>query len=183
MGRFLYCPRCGTATVPRMAEGRERDYCPACPRWLYDNAKPCAGALVVDDTGRLLLGQRAIEPFFGLWDIPGGFLEADEHPEAGAIREVFEETGLHVELTGLLGVWMDTYRPGDDPAMWHHSMNFYYMARPVGGAIAVNNESSAVRWFGRDALPPISEIAYENGQKALLAWLAATDIKKEASSG
>ena len=78
---------------------------------------------------------------------------------------------------------MDTYKPGDDPAMWHHSLNFYYTARPVGGAISANNESSAIRWFSRDALPPIEQIAYENGQQALLAWLAATDIKKEASSG
>ncbi|MNT14640.1 hypothetical protein D3C72_1496550 [compost metagenome] len=78
---------------------------------------------------------------------------------------------------------MDTYRPGDDPAMWHHSLNFYYMARPVGGEIVANTESSTIRWFGRDELPPIDQIAYENGRQALLAWLAATDIKKDASSG
>jgi ADP-ribose pyrophosphatase YjhB (NUDIX family) len=181
LARFRYCPTCGTQTVPKHAEGRERDYCPRCPRLLYDNAKPCAGALVVDSAGRLLLGKRAISPFCGLWDIPGGFLEADEHPEAGAVREVFEETGLRVELTGLLGVWMDSYRPGDDPAGWHHSLNFYYTARPahgaaVGGdALSPNNESSEIRWFSRDALPPMAEIAYENGRAALQAWLDAGD--------
>lgn len=172
MGRFAYCPTCGTATTRRLAEGRERDYCPACPRLLYDNAKPCSGALVVDEAGRLLLAKRAIEPFFGLWDIPGGFLEADEHPEAGAVREVFEETGIHIELIGLLGIWMDTYKPGADPALWHHSLNFYYMARPVGGELTRNKESSDIRWFGPEELPPIEAIAYENGQEAFRAWLA-----------
>jgi ADP-ribose pyrophosphatase YjhB (NUDIX family) len=179
MGRFHYCPKCGTKTITQEAEGRERDYCPECPRLLYDNAKPCAGALVADAQGRLLLGKRAIQPFYGLWDIPGGFLEADEHPEAGAVREVFEETGLEVELTGLLGIWMDVYKPGADPAMWHHSMNFYYTARPVGGTLTVNKESSEIRWFAREELPPMEAIAYENGREALQAWL----LKIEASSG
>lgn len=180
MARCRFCPACGTPTVPKQAEGRERDYCPACNRLHYENAKPCSGALVVDEQGRVLLGKRSIEPFFGLWDIPGGFLEADEHPEAGAVREVLEETGIAVELTGLLGVWMDTYRPGDDPTTWHHSLNFYYTARPVGGAIAANGafspnaESSELRWFERAELPPLEAIAYENGREALQAWLART---------
>lgn len=172
MGRYRYCPTCGTPTTPKQAEGRERDYCPACKRLLYDNAKPCAGALVVDERGRLLLGKRAISPFLGLWDIPGGFLEADEHPEAGAVREVFEETGLRVELSGLLGVWMDTYRAGDDPALWHHSLNFYYLARPIGGGLTANAESSETRFFAREELPPLTAIAYDNGRAALQAWLA-----------
>jgi ADP-ribose pyrophosphatase YjhB (NUDIX family) len=162
-----------------MEEGRERAHCPGCGRMIYENAKPCAGAIVLDDEGRILLGKRAIEPFFGLWDIPGGFLEAEEHPEVGARREVREETGLDVELTGLLGIWMDEYRPGADPSRWHHSMNFYYTARVVGGAIAGNGESSELRFFAPDALPPMDAIAYENGREALRSWL----LKFHASSG
>ena len=170
MGRYRFCPTCGSRTEQRLNEGRERDYCRSCPRWLYDNAKPCAGALVVQN-GRVLLAKRAIEPFFGFWDIPGGFLEADEHPEAGAIREVREETGIEVRLTGFVGVYMDRYEVGAEPSLWHHSMNFYYTAEPVGGALSPTNESSEVRWFAPEDLPPMEAIAYENGRWALRDWL------------
>ena len=88
MALVKFCPSCGTETVARAIEGRERASCPGCGRVHYENAKPCAGAIVVDAAGRVLLGKRSIEPFKGLWDIPGGFLEAEEHPEEGARREV-----------------------------------------------------------------------------------------------
>lgn len=168
MGRYLHCPRCGAATQPALAEGRERDRCPACNRLWYENAKPCAGA-IVEQAGKVLLVKRAIEPFFGHWDVPGGFLEAEEHPEVGARREVFEETGLEVELGGLLGIYMDTYRPGDDATAWHHSMNFFYLATPTGGTLAPNAESSDWGWFGPDELPP--DIAYDNGRRVLADWV------------
>lgn len=171
MARYLFCFRCGRPTERRVVEGRERDHCPACDRTLYDNAKPCAGALVTDAQGRLLLVRRTIRPFAGFWDIPGGFLEADEHPEAGAVREVREETGLSVAIVSLLGIYMDWYAPSADPTASHHSLNFYYTTRVVGGTLALNDESAEARWFERRALPPMEAIAYENGRAALADWL------------
>lgn len=171
MGRFRHCPGCGALLGLAVSEGRERDRCPGCGRTWYENAKPCAGALVVD-AGRLLLVKRAIEPFFGHWDVPGGFLEADEHPEDGARREVFEETGVEVAIGALLGMYVDTYRPGESRLDWHHTLNIFYLARPIGGALRVTRESSDARWFGREDLPPLAEIAYDNGRRAIADWLA-----------
>jgi ADP-ribose pyrophosphatase YjhB (NUDIX family) len=170
LGRFPHCPRCGAATRAVQAEGRERDRCDACGKLWYENAKPCAGALVVDG-GRVLLVKRAIEPFLGCWDLPGGFLEADEHPADGARREVLEETGLEVEIGGLVGIYVDTYQPGTEPVFWHHSLNIFFVARPTGGRLASNAEASEVRWFALDALPPLEAIAYENGRRALQDFL------------
>lgn len=65
---------------------------------------PCVGAVVWDATGRLLLVQRAHEPGRGLWSLPGGRVEADESAADAVIREVAEETGLAVVVTGLAGV-------------------------------------------------------------------------------
>lgn len=62
----------------------------------------CAGAVVVDDTGRLLLVQRANEPSRGRWSVPGGRVEAGESLAAAAAREVAEETGLLVDIGALL---------------------------------------------------------------------------------
>jgi 8-oxo-dGTP diphosphatase len=169
LGRYLHCPRCGAPTVRVRAEGRERDHCGACDRLWYENAKPCAGALVIEN-GRVLLVRRAIPPFLGQWDVPGGFLEADEHPTDGARREVLEETGLTVELGRMLGVYVDVYQGGSDPTASHHSLNFFYLARTLGGDLALGHESSDAQWFLPDQLPPLAEIAYENGRQALRDW-------------
>ena len=61
---------------------------------VYANPAPAACALCVDDDGRILLTRRAWEPYAGMWDLPGGFLDEDEHPLDGLRRELAEETGL-----------------------------------------------------------------------------------------
>ncbi|CAA9264348.1 MAG: hypothetical protein AVDCRST_MAG41-2564 [uncultured Corynebacteriales bacterium] len=63
----------------------------------------CAGAIVHDDGGRLLLVRRGREPGRGLWSVPGGRCEPGEDAAAAAVRETYEETGLAVRATGLVG--------------------------------------------------------------------------------
>ena len=70
---------------------------------------PCVGAVVKDETGRLLLIKRGHEPGVGLWSIPGGRIEPGESDVAALVREVREETGLDVVAGRLLGV---VQRPG-----------------------------------------------------------------------
>ena len=97
---------------------------------------PCVGAVVTDEQGRLLLIKRGHEPGAGLWSIPGGRIEPGETDTEALVREMFEETGLVVEVgpligrvqrPGLAGVVIDiadyaatvtggTLRPGDDAA-------------------------------------------------------------------
>lgn len=151
-----------------------RDHCPFCDRIWYENAKACAGVLVENEAGEVLLVRRNTEPFLGFWDVPGGFLEAEEAPEVGALREVHEEVGLAVELTSLLGIWMDRHEVGEDPTAWHHSLNLFYRAKVVGGQLKADPvEIQAMAWFSADALPPPEALAYTNGYQALMAWKAA----------
>src|SRR4051812_36423779 len=63
---------------------------------------PCAGAVVRDRDGRLLLVRRGHAPSEGLWSVPGGRVEDGETPEQAAAREVLEETGLYVDVGKLL---------------------------------------------------------------------------------
>jgi len=153
-----FCPRCGglLETVVRPGDSRPRQVCTACGRVHYRNAKPCAGALVVRD-GRVLLVKRAIQPFLGCWDIPGGFLEADELPQAGAMREVREETGLEVHLTGLLGFYVDRYSYGDEG---DYCLNTYFLAEVVGGREHADDDAADLAWFAPDELP--EEIAFDH---------------------
>lgn len=170
VSRFRHCPDCGAATRPHLDEGRERDACLACGRLWYQNAKPCATALIEDAAGRVLLVRRGIEPYKGLWNLPGGFLEVDEHPETGACREALEETGLEVALVGLLGIYLDWFDGAGDPRRAHGSLSMAYRARPVGGALRETAESTEAAWFAADALPPDEAIAYPNHRRTLADW-------------
>ena len=163
-----YCLACGTPLVKQVVDHLPRRVCPACGRIHWRNAKPCAGALVVRN-GKVLLVRRAVEPFLGYWDIPGGFCEADEHPAETAIREVREETGLEIELTGLLGLWLDEYAAvGPTEGEGDATLTIYYLARPLSRSLRAGDDADGLAWFAPRALP--RRIAFVNGRQALTAW-------------
>ena len=87
-----FCPTCGSETHIRIPEGdsRERAICSACSTIHYQNPKIVTGALPVWKD-KILLCKRAIEPRYGTWTIPAGFMENEETVEQGAIRETLEE--------------------------------------------------------------------------------------------
>jgi len=105
---------------------------------------PACGVLAVDGQGRVLLQQRRDT---GQWALPMGKMELGETPTGCAIRETREETGITVEVTGLLGVFSD---PGHVVAYGDGEIRQEYevilLARPVSGAPASNDEASDVRW-------------------------------------
>lgn len=160
----MYCSNCGLPLVSRLPVT-----CDACGVTHWTNPKPCAGALVVYDS-RLLLVQRSRQPWRCHWDIPGGFCNINEHPSATAEREVFEETGIRIRATSLLGIWMDVYDRAD--AAQESTMNVYYNAEPTSGVDAQRvdtGEIQAIRWFARDDLP--TAIAFPHHSVAVLeAW-------------
>lgn len=162
---FRYCPYCRHELALRELEGQARTFCPGCDTIFYRNSKPCAGVLLSDGAGRLLLTRRAIEPFKGQWDLPGGYLEEGEHPEAAAIREVREETGLEIRITGFGGIYMDTYG-----ALGASTLNIFYDACVTGGRLQSQDDVSEVRWFEPAALP-VDSFAFENGRRAIADWL------------
>lgn len=163
-----YCPSCGGVLQTRRlhSDEPERQVCAQCGRIHFRTAKPTAGALVVRD-GRVLLVQRAIEPARGTWDIPGGFLEENEHPEAGAIRELREETGLAITLTGLLGIYLDIYPYGqpDDPET---TLNIIYLATAPHGDPQPADDAAGFGRFPPDEIP--DNLAFAHMRAALADW-------------
>ncbi|MEE1668004.1 NUDIX domain-containing protein [Streptomyces sp. WAC07094] len=96
-----------------------------------------AGVVVRED-GRLLAIRRADN---GTWELPGGVLELNETPEAGVAREVLEETGIHVEVDELTGVYKNTTRG---------IVALVFRCKPSGGTERTSTESTAVEWLTPD---------------------------------
>jgi len=150
---WRFCPRCGLPVTPE--EGRVE--CTSCGFVHYANSVPAVSALVVDDERRVLLARRAVEPDVGLWDTPGGFLEEGEEPAIALRRELFEETGLTIEIGDLVGMFTDRY--GDGPAA-PAVLNLGWEVRIAGGEPSAADDVSELRWFATDALPEDSELAF-----------------------
>ena len=160
---WTVCARCGA--------GLENDgahaHCPACGSEYYANSAPCVSALVEDGEGRLLLARRAVEPFLGLWDCPGGFLEEGEHPLDGLRRELLEETGLVAGPARFVGVWMDRYGDAAEAAA---TLNLYWAVVVDDGEPVAADDVAELRWFAPNALPGPSELAFTTVERALEAW-------------
>jgi 8-oxo-dGTP diphosphatase len=159
---YRFCPRCGTRFEERVVkEGDpERLVCPACSFVFYLGPKLVAG-LIFEMSGGIVLVQRAIEPGFGKWTFPGGFVERGEVAEAAAERETLEETGVEVEVTGIVGLY--TYE-GQIPAI------AVFSGMPLGGEPTPLDETLAVESFPPDGLP-WREMAFPSTEHALKDYL------------
>jgi ADP-ribose pyrophosphatase YjhB (NUDIX family) len=145
-----YCVRCGSVLGRRVIEGRELEACPNDDFVLWRDPK-VSSAVVVEVDGGVVLGRRAIEPGYGLWCLPGGFVNDDEHPADAAVRECMEEIGAAVELTSLIGVY---HVPKRDA---HSMVGIAYRARLVDGAqLNSGSEMLEVRAFPLDSLPALA---------------------------
>ncbi|GAB3127052.1 NUDIX domain-containing protein [Streptomyces calidiresistens] len=103
-----------------------------------------ASAVVTDDRGRVLIQRRRDS---GLWALPGGGMEMTDSLPGAAVREVREETGLEVEITGLVGTYTDprhviAYSDGEV----RRQFNACFTARVVGGTLAISDESTELRF-------------------------------------
>ncbi|GGU71463.1 NUDIX hydrolase [Streptomyces litmocidini] len=129
---------------------RRTDYFndPAAPK--ANSIVPAVTAFVVNDAGEVLLERRSDN---GRWGMPGGVQEIGENIAGTVVREVLEETGIQVEVVGLVGIFTD---PGHVIAFTdgevRQEFSLCFRARPVGGEITVSSESFEVRWVPRSEL-------------------------------
>jgi 8-oxo-dGTP diphosphatase len=155
-----YCPRCGHALEDREAFGRVRRFCPACDGIVFREHKVAAGVLV-EHEGKVLLVRRRLNPHQGLWTLPAGFVDFDEDPAEAAVRECREETGLEVEIAGLLHVAAGReHEHGADIVI-------VYCAQVVGGEQRAADDVDRVAFFAPGELPPL---AFRATRDALAKW-------------
>jgi ADP-ribose pyrophosphatase YjhB (NUDIX family) len=157
-----FCISCGSPVEQRQAFGRVRPVCPSCGYVHFLDPKVAAG-VVVETDGRVLLVRRSVEPEVGKWTIPGGFVEADEDPAATAVRECLEETGLKVQITGLLDVLHGQEHSSGA------SIVIVYRGEPKSGTLLAGDDADRAAFFEREDLPAL---AFAATRHALQRWKA-----------
>lgn len=156
--QIKHCRACGTAVeylVPA-DDNRERAVCPACGTVHYVNPLNVVGTIPVWGD-QVLLCRRNIEPRYGLWTLPAGFMELGETTEQGALRETDEEAGARVALEGLFSV-LNVVRVGQ--------VHLFYRARLLDTDFHPGPETIEVRLFTEHEIP-WDELAFRTVRETL----------------
>jgi ADP-ribose pyrophosphatase YjhB (NUDIX family) len=137
-----------------------RRVCPSCGFIHFEDPKVAVVALV-EDQGKLLLVRRRFNPEKGKWALPAGFVDDGEDPALAVVREVREETGLEIAVTGLLNVSAGTGRTGA-------SIIITYTATVTGGTAHPQDDAEAILWLAPD--DPLPELAFDSTRQAVTRW-------------
>ncbi|MBS0426626.1 MAG: NUDIX hydrolase [Proteobacteria bacterium] len=154
-----HCKNCGTAVVYRVPDDgdvKERAVCPACGTIHYENPLNVVGTIPVLGE-KVLLCKRNIEPRWGKWTLPAGFMELGETTAEGAARETDEEAGAQYELGGLFAV-MNVVRVGQ--------VHLFYRAKLLSDIFAPGHETIEAKLFTEEEIP-WDEIAFRTVREAL----------------
>jgi 8-oxo-dGTP diphosphatase len=161
---YKYCPRCGGPLERRLLKSTEpeRPVCARCGFIFYIDPKIAVGTIIASPGGRLVLVRRAIEPGYGKWVFPGGYVDRGEPLTPAAIREAGEVCGLEVRLDGLVNIY--SYA-GRAPVI------VVYAATAIGGVLAIDDESLESAEFDAGAIP-WDDLAFRSTHEGLRDYLA-----------
>jgi ADP-ribose pyrophosphatase YjhB (NUDIX family) len=158
-----FCANCGSPVARRVPPGDTlpRWVCDECGEIHYQNPKLVVGT-VPEHGGRILLCRRAIEPRYGYWTLPAGFMENDETTAQGALRETLEEAGAAVEL-GAPFTMISVPRV--------NQVHVFYLARLGVLEFKPGEETLEVQLFDEAAIP-WRDIAFRTVATTLRHWFA-----------
>jgi len=157
-----FCRNCGTAVesrVPDDGDTKIRAVCPSCKTIHYENPLNVVGTVPVWGS-KVLLCKRNIEPRFGKWTLPAGFLEIGESLAEGAARETQEEAGAQFEMEELFSI-MNVPRVGQ--------VHIFYKARLMSDVFNPGFETIEAKLFEEHEIP-WDEIAFKTVKETLVFY-------------
>ena len=156
---YRFCPACGGRLSGRTLKtgDPERLVCDTCAFVFYMDPKVAVGTVIRTGDDRVVLVRRAIEPGYGLWVFPGGYVDRGEQVLDAALREAREESGLEIRIEELVNVY--SYG-GTAPII------IVYSATMVGGELCTDEECLEARLFTREEIP-WGELAFRSTREAL----------------
>jgi 8-oxo-dGTP diphosphatase len=165
--RFRFCPVCGGRMQEKTlkAGDRPRLVCPACGFVFYLDPKVAVGTIIARPDGSVALVRRTIDPGYGKWVFPGGYVDRGEVVRDAAVREAREECGLEVRLDRLLNLYSYPRRT---------AIIVVYLATPVGGVLAAGDEADEARWFRPEDIP-WDDLAFPSTADALREFYEAAE--------
>lgn len=160
---YRFCPHCGGGLELRSLKNTEPDrlVCASCGFVFYVDPKVAVGTIIEDPGGRIVLVRRAIEPGYGKWVFPGGYVDRGEEVHLAAVREAREEAGLDIRLERLVNVY--SYA-GTAPVI------IVYAASIVGGRLCCDDEGLEARLFEPETIP-WDDLAFRSTTQALREFL------------
>jgi len=160
---YRYCPICGGALESRALKATEpmRLVCTVCGFVFYLDPKLAVGTIITDPANRIVLVRRAIEPGYGKWVFPGGYVDRGEDVRLAAVREAREEVGLEIRLDRLLNIY--SY-PGRTAVI------VVYTAHITGGRLECDDEGLEARFFDAHTIP-WEDLAFRSTREALREFL------------
>lgn len=168
-----YCKQCGTELNVRIPQEdlKPRAICSNCDYVDYQNPKVVVCCIPrLDD--KVLLCKRAIQPGFGMWTIPGGYLESGETLEECAKREAYEEARIDIEVGHVVGIY---------DVLGADQVHIIMSATVIGAGFAAGHETSDIKLFGWNDIP-WGHIAFHSVEKSLRSVQSCTESKNAGLS-
>lgn len=164
---YRYCPACAGPLEKRTIKPGDpaRLVCARCGFVFYMDPKVAVGTIISAPDGRLVLVRRAIEPGYGRWVFPGGYMDRGEGALEAAVREAREESGLDVRIERLVNIYSYS---GTTPII------IVYAASIIGGELCTDEECLEVRLFAREEIP-WDALAFRSTREGLEDFLRGVD--------
>ena len=144
---YKFCPLCASV-VERVSAFHL--LCTICQFDFFIDPAVAGEALILNEMNEILLIKRKVNPHKDMWDVPGGFVEPGEDLSDAIIREIKEELGIQLLLTGFVGAFADSY---EFRGIIKPVLRAFYIAKELGGKMIAQDDVSAFSYF------PLQEIA------------------------
>jgi 8-oxo-dGTP diphosphatase len=167
---YRFCPACAGKLESRLIKTGEpeRLVCTNCDFVFYLDPKVAVGTIIAAGDSRVVLIRRSIEPGYGRWVFPGGYVDRGELLETAAVREAREECGLDVRIDALINVYSYATRA---------PIIIVYAATMTGGELRAADEALDARVFGRPEIP-WNELAFPSTRDALEDYFAGIRLPR-----